>query len=173
LPPAQRTLAAIPKRLLLICTPPDARGSILRGCNHFWRAGPPHGETGANKRFICRNDILDFLLKASPLRARERGTLNEVRGRGQPVEKLLTRSLRPQIGCQTRQFWRVSGSLCGRYQLGQTFSTGWEFSEARQERFGDHPFGGGPAVLPAAMALRAKGVSSCTPRRMGKESRAP
>src|SRR5215211_6715297 len=48
-----------------------------------------------------------------------------VRGRGQPVEKPLTRSLRPQIGYQTRQFWRVTGSLCGRYQLGPTFSTGW------------------------------------------------
>jgi hypothetical protein len=45
----------------------------------------------------------------------------EVRRKSQPVEKPLTRSLRPQIGYQTRQFWRVSGSLCGRYQLGADF----------------------------------------------------
>src|SRR5215213_10244694 len=37
--PPQRALAAIPKRSLVICTPPDARGSILRDCNHLWRVG--------------------------------------------------------------------------------------------------------------------------------------
>src|SRR5215212_5382538 len=60
--------------------------------------------------------------------------------RGQPVEKPLTRSLRPQIGCQTRQFWRVSGLLCGRYQLGPTFSTGWgvlrSSAKRRTKKFG-------------------------------------
>jgi hypothetical protein len=31
---------------------------------------PPHGETGTNKGSICRYNMLDSLLKASPLRAR-------------------------------------------------------------------------------------------------------
>ena len=31
------------------------------------------------------------------------------------------------------------------------------FSEVRQESFGDHPFGGGPCILPAAMVLRDEG----------------
>src|SRR5215216_5980867 len=35
--------------------------------------GQDHGETGANKGSICRYNMLDSLLKASPLRARERG----------------------------------------------------------------------------------------------------
>src|SRR5215208_2176989 len=70
--PPQRALAAIPKRSLVICTPPDARGSILRDCNHLWRVRT-HGETGANKGSICRYNMLDSLLKASPLRAWERG----------------------------------------------------------------------------------------------------
>ena len=36
-------------------------------------------DTGANKGSICRYDMLDSLLKASPLRARERGPFNQVR----------------------------------------------------------------------------------------------
>ena len=76
--PPQRALAAIPKRSLVICTPPEARGSILRDCNHLWRVGPPHRDTGANKGSICRYNMLDFLLKASPLRARERGPFTQV-----------------------------------------------------------------------------------------------
>src|SRR5688572_30504303 len=32
----------------------------------------PHRDTGANKGSICRYNMLDSLLKASPLRARER-----------------------------------------------------------------------------------------------------
>ena len=71
--PPQRALAGIPKRSLVICTPPEARGSILRNCNHLWRLRPPHRETRANKGSICRYNMLDFLLKVSPLRARERG----------------------------------------------------------------------------------------------------
>src|SRR5829696_4919765 len=78
--PPQRALAAIPKRSLVICTPPDARGSILRDCNHLWRVRS-HGETGANKGSICRYNMLDSLLKASPLRAQERGPFTRVRGR--------------------------------------------------------------------------------------------
>jgi hypothetical protein len=35
--------------------------------------GPAPQRHRTNKGSICRNDILDFLLKASPLRARERG----------------------------------------------------------------------------------------------------
>src|SRR5215212_6040264 len=69
--PPQRALAAISKRSLVICTPPDARGSILRDCNHLWRVRS-HGETGVNKGSICRYNMLGSLLKASPLRARER-----------------------------------------------------------------------------------------------------
>jgi hypothetical protein len=43
--PPQRTLAGIPpKRSLVICTLPEARGSILRDCNHLWRVGH-HTET--------------------------------------------------------------------------------------------------------------------------------
>jgi hypothetical protein len=36
-------------------------------------AGATPGETGANKGSICRYNMLDSLLKASPLRARKRG----------------------------------------------------------------------------------------------------
>src|SRR5215204_3010994 len=56
----------------MTCTPPEARGSILRDCNHLWRVRP-HRDTGANKGSICRYSMLDFLVKASPLRARVRG----------------------------------------------------------------------------------------------------
>src|SRR5215208_3107264 len=50
---------------LVICTPPDARGSILRDCNHLWRVGATHRETGANKGSICRYDLLGSLLTCS------------------------------------------------------------------------------------------------------------
>src|SRR5215212_11474604 len=41
--------------------------------------GPaPHTDTGANKGSICRCNMLDFLLKVSPLRARERGPFTQV-----------------------------------------------------------------------------------------------
>jgi hypothetical protein len=83
LPPPQRALAAIPKRLLVICTPPEARGSLLRDCNHLWRVGGAlHRETGANKGSICRYNMLDSVLKASPLRTRERGPFNQMCGWG-------------------------------------------------------------------------------------------
>src|SRR5215217_6072791 len=39
--PPQRALTAIPKGSLVICTPPDARGSLLRDCDHLWRV-PGH-----------------------------------------------------------------------------------------------------------------------------------
>jgi hypothetical protein len=55
----------------VICTPPEARGYILRDCNHLCRAAP-HRETEANKGSICRYNMFDFLLDASPLRARVR-----------------------------------------------------------------------------------------------------
>src|SRR5215216_4694000 len=42
----------------------------------------PHRETGANKGSICTYKMLDSLLNASPLRARERGPFNRLRGRG-------------------------------------------------------------------------------------------
>jgi hypothetical protein len=72
-PTAASSSCHSPKRSLVICTPPEARGSILRDCNHLWRVGPPHGETGASKGSLCRYNMLYSLLKASPLRARERG----------------------------------------------------------------------------------------------------
>jgi len=78
----QRALAAIPERSLVICTPREARGSILRDCKHLRRVPtPPHRETVANKGSICRYNMLNSLLKDSPLRARERCTFNQVRGR--------------------------------------------------------------------------------------------
>src|SRR5215208_915224 len=79
--PHRSGLAGIPERYLVICTPPDAQGSILRDCNYLWRVRTPHRETGADKGSICRYNMLDALLKASPLRARERGLFNQVYGR--------------------------------------------------------------------------------------------
>src|SRR5215213_2179288 len=57
---------------LVICTPPDARRSILRECNHLWRVSATPQRHRSNKGSICRYIMLDFLLKASPLQARER-----------------------------------------------------------------------------------------------------
>src|SRR5215212_3089777 len=67
--PPQRALTGLPKRSLVICTPPEARGSILRDCNHLWRVRPPHRDTWANRGSICSYNKLVSLLKASPLRA--------------------------------------------------------------------------------------------------------
>src|SRR5215218_6914013 len=78
--PPQRALAGIPKRSPVICTPPEARGSILRDCNHLWKVRPPHRDTGANKGSICRYDMLDPFLKPL-LFEHGRETLNRVRGR--------------------------------------------------------------------------------------------
>jgi hypothetical protein len=50
-----------------------------KGLQSPLEGGPPHREIGANKGSICRYNMLDFLLKASPLRARERGPFNHVR----------------------------------------------------------------------------------------------
>src|SRR5215218_2262108 len=52
-----------------------ARGTRIppKGLQSPLEGRAPHGETGAYKGPICRYDMLDFLLKASPLRARERG----------------------------------------------------------------------------------------------------
>ena len=70
--PRQRALAAIPKRFLVICTPPDALGSILRDCNHLWRVRPPHRDTGANKGSICRYNMLDIFSRPLLFECRER-----------------------------------------------------------------------------------------------------
>src|SRR5215212_4787747 len=67
--PPQRA-SGIPKRWIVICTPPDARGSILRDCNYLWRTYP--AGRGANKGSLCSYNMLDSVLKASPLRTRER-----------------------------------------------------------------------------------------------------
>jgi hypothetical protein len=46
----QHTLAGIPpKRSLVICIPPEARGSLLRDCNHLWRVGHPTERQGRIK----------------------------------------------------------------------------------------------------------------------------
>src|SRR5215212_8953701 len=64
--PPQRALAAISKRSLVICTPPDARGSILRDCNHLWRVTHPTGRQGRIKApfagTICSTPFLKLLL---------------------------------------------------------------------------------------------------------------
>src|SRR5215211_1638014 len=64
LPPPQPTLGGISKRCLVICTPPDARGSILRDCNHLW--SPPHRDIRRiNAPFagtICSTPFLKSLL---------------------------------------------------------------------------------------------------------------
>src|SRR5215212_4764613 len=64
--PPQRALAAIPKRSLVICTLPDARGSLLRDCDHLWRAGAPYGRQGRIKApfagTICSTSFLKPLL---------------------------------------------------------------------------------------------------------------
>jgi hypothetical protein len=70
--PHRSGLARIPKRCLLICTLPDARGSILRDCNHLWRVGAPHRETGANKVSICRYNMLDIFSRPLLFECRER-----------------------------------------------------------------------------------------------------
>ena len=58
--PPRRTLAGIPKRCLVVYTPPEARGSILRDCNHLWRSGPRRG-TGAQIRLRLQEEMLDIL----------------------------------------------------------------------------------------------------------------
>src|SRR5215212_4890156 len=49
---------------LVMCTLPEARGSILRDCNHLWR--PPHREQGRIKApfagTICLTSFLQPLL---------------------------------------------------------------------------------------------------------------
>src|SRR5687768_6868947 len=46
----------------------------------------PHRDTGANKGSICRYNMLDSLLKVSPLRARERPSTECVEGAFSEVE---------------------------------------------------------------------------------------
>src|SRR5215208_2586551 len=65
LPPPQRA-SGIPKRSLMICTPPDARGSILSDCSHLWRIATPHRNAVVYKGSICR-EYARHLLKG-PLR---------------------------------------------------------------------------------------------------------
>src|SRR5215212_11163595 len=78
--PPQRALAAISKRSLVICTPPDARGSILRDCNHLWRARPTGRQGRIKAPFagtICSTPFLKLLLFEHG-----REALNRLRGRG-------------------------------------------------------------------------------------------
>jgi hypothetical protein len=48
------------------CTPPEARGSILRDCNHLWRVGHPTGRQARIKApfagRICSTPFLQPLL---------------------------------------------------------------------------------------------------------------
>jgi hypothetical protein len=77
LPLPQRALAAIPKRSLVICIPSDARGSILRDCNHLWRGGFLK-DTGAQIKAAFAGIICSApFLKPLPFERRER--LVEVR----------------------------------------------------------------------------------------------
>jgi hypothetical protein len=80
-PTAASSSCHSPKRSLVMCTPPEARGSILRACDYPLREDLPQRDPGANKGSICRYNMLDSLLKVSPLRAWERGRFNQVRGR--------------------------------------------------------------------------------------------
>jgi len=54
------------KRSLVICTPQEARGSILRDCNHLWRVQNTPQRHRANKGSICGENA-PSLLKASLL----------------------------------------------------------------------------------------------------------
>ena len=60
----------------MICTPPEARGSILRDCNHLWRQATPQRHR-ANKGPICRKRCSTSFLK--PLLFERRERLIEVR----------------------------------------------------------------------------------------------
>jgi hypothetical protein len=53
----------------VISTPPEARGSILRACDHPLRVKLPPGPRRQKAPFAGK--ILDNFLKASPLRARD------------------------------------------------------------------------------------------------------
>src|SRR5919112_28868 len=65
---------------LVICTPPEARGSILRDCNPLWRSRLPHSDTGRIKApfagTICSTSFSKLLLFEHG-----REVLNRVRGR--------------------------------------------------------------------------------------------
>src|SRR5215211_3498446 len=80
--PPQPALDAIALRDASSDMHPTRRTRIHpKGLQSPLEGGPPHRETGANKGSICRNNMLDSLLKDSPLRARERCTFNQVLGR--------------------------------------------------------------------------------------------
>jgi hypothetical protein len=59
-------------RRILICTPPDAQGSILRDCNHIWRVGATPEGHRANKGSICRYNMLDTFSRPLLFEHRER-----------------------------------------------------------------------------------------------------
>jgi hypothetical protein len=65
-PTAASSSCHSPKRSLVMCTPPEARGSLLRDCNHLWRVRPPHRDTGRIKApfagTICSTPFLRLLL---------------------------------------------------------------------------------------------------------------
>src|SRR5215203_2740018 len=76
---ARQTLRP-PQRALVICTPPDARGSILRDCNHLWRVRPTGRQGRIKAPFagtICSTPFLKLLLFEHG-----REALNRLRGRG-------------------------------------------------------------------------------------------
>src|SRR5215218_9092790 len=59
--PPQRA-SGIPKRWIVICTPPDAQGSILRDCNYLWRTyNPPQREGRIKAPFAATTCSTPFL----------------------------------------------------------------------------------------------------------------
>src|SRR5215211_3111692 len=64
---------------LVICTPPDARGYILRDCNHLWRVRLSHRGTGRIKAPFAGTICSTSFLKP-PLFEHGREVLNRVRG---------------------------------------------------------------------------------------------
>src|SRR5918994_524868 len=58
---------------LVICTPTEARGSILRDCNHLWRVGAPHRDTGRIKAPFAGTTCSTPSQVLSSSRGRERG----------------------------------------------------------------------------------------------------
>jgi hypothetical protein len=80
-PTAASSSCHSPKRSLVMCTPPEARGSILRDCFHLWRVGHPTGREGRIKAPFAGTTCSTSFLKPL-LFEHGRGPFTRVRGRG-------------------------------------------------------------------------------------------